>query len=129
MTPSKLYARVIAVPPNLPADDLKTADLFAQCVGRSFEVNGRNGPLLELAVGEVRGEALIMHSIWIEPQLTELSLDNSRQKSITLQMLSNFARTARERMRMQRGGYRRDHFRALAQRVEVDTGEARIMGS
>jgi site-specific DNA recombinase len=44
-------------------------------------------------------------------------------------MLSKFARTACERMRMEGGGYRRDHFRALAQRVEVDTGEVRIMGS
>ena len=41
------------------------------------------------------------------------SLDNSSQKSITPQMLSKFARTARERMRMEGGGYRRDHFRAL----------------
>jgi site-specific DNA recombinase len=57
------------------------------------------------------------------------SLDTSSRKSITPQMLSKFARTARERMRMEGGGYRRDHFRALAQRVEVDTGEVRIMGS
>lgn len=27
------------------------------------------------------------------------------------------------------GGYRRDHLRAIAQRVEVDDREARIMGS
>jgi hypothetical protein len=27
------------------------------------------------------------------------------------------------------GGYRRDHLRALAQRVEADTKEVRIMGS
>jgi hypothetical protein len=27
------------------------------------------------------------------------------------------------------GGYRRDHLRALAQRVEVDTEEIRVMGS
>jgi hypothetical protein len=32
-------------------------------------------------------------------------------------------------MRVEGGGYRRDHLRALAQRVEVDTGEVRIMGS
>ena len=57
------------------------------------------------------------------------SLDNSSRKSITPQMLRKFASTARERMRMEGGGYRRDHFRALAQRVEVDTGEVRIMGS
>ena len=37
--------------------------------------------------------------------------------------------TARERMRIDGGGYRRDHLRALAQRVEVADGEVRIMGS
>jgi site-specific DNA recombinase len=51
------------------------------------------------------------------------------QKSITPQMLSTFASTARDRMRLPGGGYRRDHLRALAQRVEVDEGEVRIMGS
>ena len=44
-------------------------------------------------------------------------------------MLARFARTARERMRIEGGGYRRDHLRALAQRVEVADTEVRIMGS
>ena len=37
--------------------------------------------------------------------------------------------TARERIRIEGGGYRRDHLRALAQRVEVADKEVRIMGS
>jgi site-specific DNA recombinase len=49
--------------------------------------------------------------------------------SITPQALKTFARQARNRMRMEGVGYRRDHFRALAQRVEVDAKEVRIMGS
>jgi site-specific DNA recombinase len=40
-----------------------------------------------------------------------------------------FAATARERMRVAGGGYRRDHLRALAQRVEVADSEVRIVGS
>ena len=32
-------------------------------------------------------------------------------------------------MRTESGGYRRDHLRALAQRVEVDAKEVRNMGS
>ncbi len=36
---------------------------------------------------------------------------------------------ARQRIRREGGGYRRDHLRALAQRVEVADGEVRIMGS
>jgi hypothetical protein len=36
---------------------------------------------------------------------------------------------ARERIRLAGGGYRRDHLRALAQRIEVADKEVRIMGS
>ncbi len=49
--------------------------------------------------------------------------------TITPQALKTFARTARKRMRTETGGYRRDHLRAFAQRVEVDQKELRIMGS
>ena len=49
--------------------------------------------------------------------------------SITPQALKSFAETARKRMRTESGGYRRDHLRALAQRVEVDAKEVRIMGA
>jgi site-specific DNA recombinase len=49
--------------------------------------------------------------------------------SITPHALKTFARQARKRMRTENGGYRRDHLRALAQRVEVDAKEVRIMGS
>ncbi len=63
--------QVTAVPPDLPVDDLDTPNVFALCVGKSFDVIGRNGELLELAVGEVMGVAASMHSIWIEPQYTD----------------------------------------------------------
>jgi site-specific DNA recombinase len=56
-------------------------------------------------------------------------LETISQKSIPPQMLRKFASTARDRMRLPGGGYRRDHLRALAQRVEVNEGEVRIMGS
>ena len=48
---------------------------------------------------------------------------------ITPAALKTFARTARRGMRTESGGYRRDHLHALAQRVEVDAKEVRIMGS
>ncbi len=51
------------------------------------------------------------------------------QQAITPAMVQKFARTARERIRITGGGYRRDHLRALAQRVEVAEKEVRIMGS
>jgi site-specific DNA recombinase len=49
--------------------------------------------------------------------------------SITPKALKTFASQARRRMRTETGGYRRDHLRALAQRIEVDAKEVRIMGS
>jgi len=49
--------------------------------------------------------------------------------SITPQALKTFASQARRRMRTESGGYRRDHLRALAQRIEVDAKEVRITGS
>ena len=56
-------------------------------------------------------------------------LETSGQQVITPQMVQRLARTARERVRIDGGGYRRDHLRALAQRVEVADSEVRIMGS
>src|SRR5579871_4471344 len=44
-------------------------------------------------------------------------------------MLRQFGETARKRMRVDDGGYRRDHLRLLAQRVEVEDKEVRILGS
>ncbi|MEQ1509283.1 MAG: recombinase family protein [Sphingopyxis sp.] len=59
----------------------------------------------------------------------EAMLDSSGAKAITPQMVNAFADSARQRMRLDDGSYRRDHLRALAQRVEVAEGEVRIMGS
>ncbi len=49
--------------------------------------------------------------------------------TVTPSMLTTFAAEARRRMRTEAGGYRRDHLRALAQRVEVGQDEVRIIGS
>jgi hypothetical protein len=51
------------------------------------------------------------------------------QKAVTPQMLRKFAAATCERIRLESGGYRRDHLSALAQRVEVADSEVRIMGS
>ncbi len=56
-------------------------------------------------------------------------LENSGSKAVTPEIVRNFAETARRHNRLEGGGYRRDHLRALAQRVEVAEGEVRIMGS
>ena len=56
-------------------------------------------------------------------------LESSAQQPVTATMLRKFAATARQRVRIEGGGYRRDHLRALAQKVEVADREVRIMGS
>ena len=64
-----------------------------------------------------------------DAERAQAMLDNASSKAITPQMVRTFAKTARQRIRLEGGGYRRDHLRALAQRVEVADGEVRIMGS
>jgi site-specific DNA recombinase len=44
-------------------------------------------------------------------------------------MVQTFARTARKRIKIDGGGYRRDYLRAPAQRVEIADREVRIIGS
>jgi len=57
------------------------------------------------------------------------ALQSAGQQTITPAMVRTFAATARERIRIAGSGYRREHLRALAQRVEVADSEVRIMGS
>ena len=64
-----------------------------------------------------------------DAERAQAMLDGSGAKAITPQMVRKFADTARQRIHLEGGGYRRDHLRALAQRVEVADGEVRIMGS
>jgi len=60
---------------------------------------------------------------------TQATLDSAGSEAISLDMIDDFSRTARERLHLEGGGYRRDHLRAFAQRVEVADHEVRIMGS
>jgi site-specific DNA recombinase len=64
-----------------------------------------------------------------DAERAQAMMENSGQQTITPQMIRKFARTARSRIRIDGGGYRRDHLRALAQRVEVADREVRIIGS
>jgi len=55
--------------------------------------------------------------------------ESAGQQTVTPAMVQKFASTAGERIRIDGGAYRREHLRALAQRVEVADKEVRIMGS
>ena len=64
-----------------------------------------------------------------EAERTAAALESNGQQAVMPTMVRKFAATARERNRIPSGGYRRDHLRALAQRVEVADDEVRIIGS
>jgi site-specific DNA recombinase len=82
-------------------------------------------PMLKERVTELKA---IRDQARADAERAEGALDRAGP-SITPQALKTFAGQARRRMRNEAGGYRRDHLRALAQRIEVDAKEVRIMGS
>ena len=59
----------------------------------------------------------------------QAALDHAGNQAVSPDMVRTFARAARQRIRLDSGGYRRNQFRALAQRVEVADTEVRIMES
>ncbi|WP_374251586.1 recombinase family protein [Xanthobacter sp.] len=65
----------------------------------------------------------------VDSERAQAMLESSTNQAITPQMVERFATTARKRMRIDGGGYRRDHLRAFAQRVEVAEREVVIKGS
>ena len=64
-----------------------------------------------------------------EAERAQAALDHAGNQAVAPDMVRIFARAARQRIRLGSGGYRRDHLRTLAQRVEVADKEVRIMGS
>jgi len=82
-------------------------------------------PMLKERVTELRA---IRDQARADAEKAEGTLDRLGP-AITPAALKTFARTARRRMRTESGGYRRDHLRALAQRIEVGAKEVRIMGA
>ena len=85
-----------------------------------------NDPALK---DRIEGLKAIRDQAKADAERAQAMLQNSGSQAVTPQMLDQFARAARQRIRLEGGGYRRDHLRALAQRVEVSDGQVRIMGS
>jgi site-specific DNA recombinase len=82
-------------------------------------------PMLKDRIGELKATR---DQARIDAERAEDAIERAGP-TIIPDALKTFARTARKRMRTDSGGYRRDHLRALAQRVEVDQKKLRIMGS
>ena len=64
-----------------------------------------------------------------EAERLQATLDSSGNQTITVDMLDSLSSAARAGLQLEGGGYRREHLRALAQRVEVADDEVRILGS
>ena len=64
-----------------------------------------------------------------DSERAQATLDSSLHQAITPQIVVCYATAARKRMRGDGGGYRRDHRRAFAQRVEVVERGVFIKGS
>lgn len=65
----------------------------------------------------------------VDAERAQAMLESSGNQAVTPAAVRRFADVARQRIRLDGGGYRRDHLRAFAQRVEVGEVEVRIMGS
>lgn len=96
----------------------KVRESVCSCLARCA---WNNGPALE---DRIDGVKPIRDQAKADVERAQAMLGNSGQKTVTPQMLCTFAGTARQSIRLEGGGYRHDHLRALAQRVEVG-----IMGS
>ena len=83
----------------------------------------------EVAKERMAGLKALRDQATADAERTQLTLDSGGNQGVSSDMLKEFARRARERIRLDDGGYRRDHLRALAQRVEIADDEVRIMGS
>lgn len=81
-------------------------------------------PMLKERISELKA---VRDQARIDAKRAQETIDRAGP-TMTAHALMTFARTARKRMRTG-SGYRRDHLRALAQRIEVDEREVRIMGS
>lgn len=74
-------------------------------------------------LNEIRNQATA------DAERIQATLDNAGNRTIAADMIDTLSNAARSSLRMEGGGYRRDHLRAVAQCVEVADEEVRIMGS
>lgn len=107
-------------PPTAEAD----AKLMRLCEAIEHGVADLSDPRLKERVAELTA---IRDQSRIDADRAAAEIEKAGP-TLTPQALGTFARQARKRMRDPKGGYRRDHLRARAQRVEVDEREVRILG-
>lgn len=85
----------------------------------------RRGPFKD----RIAGLKAIRDQATTDAERIQVTLDNAGSQSIATDMIHTLSDAARGSLRLDGGGYRRDHLRAFAQRVEVADDEVRIMGT
>ena len=103
-----------------------TAELNKRAAETDLRLKRLDDPALKERVARLKA---IRDQTQADAERAAAILESSAQQAVTPQMVQRFARTARERIKIDGGGYRRDHLRVLAQRLEVADREVRIIGS
>ena len=88
-------------------------------------VSDLSDPMLKDRVAELKA---IRDQARVDAERAEEAIDRARAEHHAAGF-ENVCQNGPQAHGTENGGYRRDHLRALAQRVEVDTEEVRIMGS
>ena len=84
----------------------------------------------ESALGErIAGLTALRDQAQADAARIEAMLKSSAHQDLTGAVVRELATEARTRLRLRKGGYRREHVRAFAQRVEVADDAIRIMGT
>ena len=120
--------------------DERRRELAAELTNRASAAEGRLKRLydaIESGVADLDDPSLKARIEELKATRDQARIDAERARTaiesagqaITPEQLGRFAVVARRRMRGKDGGFRRDHLRALAQRVEVAEREVRIIGS
>jgi hypothetical protein len=106
-----------------PAAHLVRAHRLEQLAVQACVCRAQRGARPQQRKGALRDQAKA------DSERAQAVLDSSTHQAITPQIVESFAATARKQMRRDGGGYRRDHLRAFARRVEVAEREVLITGS
>jgi hypothetical protein len=65
--------RVVQIPEGLQDEqDFPTKTVFEICLGKTFPIMGIENNMIELHVGELRGKASYLETIYIEPEFVEI---------------------------------------------------------
>ncbi|WP_174269598.1 hypothetical protein [Sphingobium chlorophenolicum] len=77
----------------------------------------------------IAGLKAIRDQATADAERIQVTLNTSGDRAVTPDMIDALSEKARSSLRIEGGGYRRDHLRAFAQRVEVADDEVRIIGT